>query len=87
MICRPSQQPTVSQVDGEYSYDPQRHTLDWQIPIVDASNRSGALEFSVAGDDIDVFFPTQVSFFSEKLFCNVDVSTVSCDQTKSTIRI
>ncbi|KAG2174386.1 hypothetical protein INT43_004409 [Umbelopsis isabellina] len=79
-----SSQPTVSQVDGEYSYDPQRHTLDWQIPIIDSSNKSGALEFNVAGDDVDAFFPTQVSFFSEKLFCNVDILDVQSVESGET---
>jgi hypothetical protein len=73
---RSSSQPNVNQVDGEYSYDPQRHTLDWQIAIINSSNKEGVLEFNVAGDDVDAFFPTQVSFYSEKLLCNVDVSCV-----------
>ncbi|KAI8576259.1 hypothetical protein K450DRAFT_257908 [Umbelopsis ramanniana AG] len=76
-----SSQPNVNQVDGEYSYDPQRRTLDWQIAVINSSNKEGVLEFNVAGDDVDAFFPTQVSFYSEKLLCNVDVLDVQSVET------
>jgi hypothetical protein len=50
--------------------------LDWQLPIIDASSKQGSLEFNIAGDDVNAFFPVGVSFISEKTFCDIDVSII-----------
>ena len=40
--------------------------LLWEVPLIDAGNRSGSLEFSVPGQvDTDVFFPISVAFVSK----------------------
>ncbi|ORZ01029.1 hypothetical protein BCR43DRAFT_453309 [Syncephalastrum racemosum] len=72
-IPMPDGNPTVHSADGNYSVDRQRRTLDWQLPIINSSNKSGSLECNVAGDNADVFFPVMVSFISERLICDVDV--------------
>ncbi|KAL1920710.1 uncharacterized protein VTP21DRAFT_1087 [Calcarisporiella thermophila] len=79
----PGVSPTVSNVDGNYEVNRQQRTLEWQLPIIDASNKSGSLEFTVPGDDIGVFFPVTVNFVSEKTFCNIDVLDVESVDSNS----
>jgi coatomer subunit delta len=47
---------------GEWQLNPSSHHLDWTTPLVDADNRSGSLEFSVNGSDVNAFFPVRVTF-------------------------
>jgi hypothetical protein len=47
------------------------------MDLVDASNSSGALEFVVAGRDAQVFFPIIVSFSSQILYADVNVTAVT----------
>ncbi|CAG8512964.1 13648_t:CDS:2 [Cetraspora pellucida] len=72
----PGGNPVVGDVDGHYEVNRQTRTLEWQLPIIDASNKQGSLEFNIAGDDVNVFFPVGVSFISEKLFCDIEVLDV-----------
>ncbi|KAH9969130.1 hypothetical protein BC827DRAFT_1258016 [Russula dissimulans] len=39
--------PTVASHSGEWQLNPSSHNLDWTIPLVNAEDRSGSLEFSV----------------------------------------
>ncbi len=68
--------PVVGEVDGEYSYDPKKHTLDWRVSVIDSSNSSGSIEFSIAGLPSD-FFPIRVYFISTKSYCHVEASHVT----------
>ncbi|CAG8516169.1 18829_t:CDS:2, partial [Racocetra fulgida] len=45
--------PVVGDVDGHYEVNRQTRTLEWQLPIIDASNKQGSLEFNIAGDDVN----------------------------------
>ena len=65
--------PTVGEVDGEYTVDRQQGVLIWQLPSIDSSNASGSLEFNCEGEDTENFFPVSVQFESERLICDVDV--------------
>lgn len=38
--------PIVNECDGAYSHPKGRNVLLWTIPIIDASQKSGTLEFS-----------------------------------------
>lgn len=67
--------PVVSEIEGDYRYDHKRSVLEWQLPLVDESNKSGSLEFSISGHPED-FFPIHVSFGSTKSFCDLKVSTI-----------
>ncbi|KAJ3017719.1 Coatomer subunit delta [Thoreauomyces humboldtii] len=69
--------PTVGDVEGEYEIDRARKFIQWQLPIVDQSNKSGVLEFSAQGDDAGAFFPIRVSFTSSKTFCNIAVRDIT----------
>lgn len=64
--------PVIGEIDGEYRHDSRRNTLEWCLPVIDAKNKSGSLEFSIAGQPND-FFPVQVSFISKKNYCNIQV--------------
>ena len=64
--------PVVGEVDGEYHYDHKHSILEWQLPVIDSSNKSGSMEFSISGHPGD-FFPVSVSFASTKSYCDLKV--------------
>ncbi len=64
--------PVVGEVDGDYSYEPKKHVLEWRVSVIDASNKTGSMEFSVPGLPSD-FFPIKVYFISTKSYCHVEV--------------
>lgn len=66
----------MGNLDGLYEVDRQRRTLDWQLPTIDTSNKSGSIEFNVTGNDASAFFPISASFESDKTFCDVEVLDV-----------
>lgn len=64
--------PVVAECDGDYSYEKPRGALLWQLPVIDASNRSGSMEFACGGT-ADDFFPVEVSFYSKKSYSEIKV--------------
>merc|ERR1712194_453241 len=70
--------PVVESIDGSYKQDPSSGMLCWHHDVINAqgSNDSGALEFSVAGSNTEVFFPSHVSFNSDSLSCPIEVTDV-----------
>jgi hypothetical protein len=66
--------PVISECEGEYLYDPRRNLLLWQLAVVDSSNSSGAMEFSVPAAIASDFFPVQVSFQSFQSFARLTVT-------------
>uniref|UniRef100_A0AAZ3NW09 Coatomer subunit delta n=1 Tax=Oncorhynchus tshawytscha TaxID=74940 RepID=A0AAZ3NW09_ONCTS len=68
--------PVVGDVDGEYKHDSRRNVLEWSLPVIDAKNKSGSLEFSIAGQPND-FFPVNVSFVSIRNYCDIQVAKVT----------
>jgi hypothetical protein len=74
-----SAEPTadVTEAVGSYFVDRARRVLEWQLPVINSSNRSGLLECNIPGDDANGFYPVSVSFTSEKLICGVDVLNIS----------
>ncbi|TPX58281.1 hypothetical protein PhCBS80983_g03224 [Powellomyces hirtus] len=69
--------PTVGDVEGQYEIDRARKFIQWQLPIIDQSNKSGVLEFSAQGDDAGAFYPIRVSFTSKKTYCNIGVQDIT----------
>ncbi|KAI8990353.1 hypothetical protein BDB01DRAFT_507273 [Pilobolus umbonatus] len=67
------QSVNVSQADGTYYVDKSRRVLEWQLPVINSSNKSGLLECNIQGEDPNAFFPVMVSFVSETLLCGLDV--------------
>ncbi|KAJ3201835.1 Coatomer subunit delta, partial [Clydaea vesicula] len=68
--------PSIGDVEGDYFIDKQKRQIDWQLPLIDNSNASGVLEFTVNSDDTNAFFPVNVIFNSVKTFCDVKVVDV-----------
>ena len=63
--------PVVAECDGDYTYE-KRGALLWQLPMIDAKNKTGSIEFSCGGNPDD-FFPVQVAFFSKKSYSGIEV--------------
>lgn len=64
--------PVIGDLDGEYKHDSRRNVLEWCLPVIDANNKSGSLEFSISGQPND-FFPVNVSFVSKRNYCDIQV--------------
>lgn len=68
--------PKIQSIDGNFKHNSSAGDLVWEIDVIDSSNSSGSLEFSVQQRDSDAFFPINVNFSSQQLYCKVDVVTV-----------
>lgn len=68
--------PVISECEGSYDYQKARNQIVWTIPVIDSANSAGTLEFSVPNGHADHFFPVQVRFHSEKLYCDIGVDEV-----------
>ncbi|KAF7356589.1 Copper P-type ATPase [Mycena venus] len=71
--------PTVSSHTGEWSLEPNSHSLLWSTPLVSSdseSTRTGSLMFTVAGDDPETFFPVRVAFVGQGSLAGVGVGSV-----------
>jgi hypothetical protein len=71
LILRPGAVPHIREIDGDYQITPEG--LSWTPSIADIEN--GRLEFNVAGDDSEGFFPVEVRYNTSKTFSSVDVTT------------
>jgi coatomer subunit delta len=78
-------QPTVAQVDGEFVYNSRAGCVEWHLPVIDASNPSGSLEFSTGAVPADSFFPVSVSFVSKHTYAEVAVTTVAANATQTPV--
>jgi hypothetical protein len=67
--------PVVSECDGDYHFD-KRGPLVWQLPVIDAGNKSGSIEFSCGGCPDD-FFPVHVTFYAKKTYSGIQVKPIS----------
>jgi len=77
--------PTVSEVEGSYNINHQNRYVEWQIPIIDADNRSGSMEFSVQGNDTNSFFPVRVNFTSSQSFSNINIADIQLVENGSSV--
>ena len=77
--------PRVANADGSYRHNPSAHELVWTIDMIDASNRTGSLEFTIAQRNSDAFFPVKVNFTSHQLFCKLDVAGVTAGDGRTPI--
>ena len=59
------------QVDGDCRYDARKSIMLWSIDIIDASNRTGSLEFVVPNTRPEAFFPVTVNFNATRTLCQV----------------
>jgi hypothetical protein len=79
-----AEHPNVVSVDGNYRYKDSE--LIWEIDMIDASNGTGSLEFTIAQRDADAFFPVVVEFASTQMYCAVEVSSVRSVATNGAIQ-
>jgi hypothetical protein len=68
--------PVMESIDGQYKHDARAGMMCWHFDVVDANNSTGSMEFSIAGNDTDAFFPIQVGFNSDTLLCPIDVTGI-----------
>lgn len=68
--------PTVAECDGDYHHDSRKNLLQWNLPIVDSSNKSGTLEFSIPSSIPGDFFPVQVTFSSKIPYAELQIQQV-----------
>lgn len=78
--------PSVESCDGDYRHNAENEALIWHLDLVDSSNPTGTLEFSIGADDAEGFFPVQVGFASPNTLCNVDVSNATLCADGSAVR-
>ncbi|KAL3791804.1 hypothetical protein HJC23_002435 [Cyclotella cryptica] len=77
--------PAIESIDGQYKHDPNTGMMCWHQDVIDANNSTGSLEFSIAGGDVDVFFPVQIAFTSQSLMCPIEVTSLTNAQSGSPI--
>lgn len=70
----------VSAIDGEYSYNQTFGSLDWSVPVVDATSPSGCLTFTAKGIQVSEIFPIQILFKMDKSVFGFDVEAVTTAQ-------
>ena len=68
--------PAIEAIDGQYKHDANTGMMCWHHDVIDANNSSGSLEFSIAGGDVDVFFPVQIAFTSQSLMCPMEITSL-----------
>lgn len=69
--------PSIVTIDGNFKHFASANEMVWEIDLIDSSNASGTLEFNIAQKNPDAFFPINVSFQSNQLFCDVEVAGVN----------
>lgn len=78
--------PVVGECDGQYTHEARRNTLVWSLPIVDASAKSGSMEFSAPSSTPSDFFPLHVSFSSKTSYVNIKVTEVLLVEDESPVK-
>jgi len=77
--------PNMGELDGDYNYDAKKALLEWKLPMINASNPNGSLEFTIPACPDD-FFPINVSFYSTQTMCNIAVSEVKNSETQTPVK-
>ena len=81
-----SEPPNIIHVDGSHRHDSKDGVLVWEIDMIDTSNSTGSMEFSIAQRDADAFFPINVDFASPDMYCNAEVTSVRSSATNGAIQ-
>lgn len=68
--------PSITECDGVYNHDPRKHNLQWNLPVIDAANKQGAMEFSAPSSIPGDFFPIEVSFVSKTLYADLNIAKI-----------
>ncbi|XP_065162583.1 LOW QUALITY PROTEIN: coatomer subunit delta [Atheta coriaria] len=78
--------PVVAECEGNYNHIARQNQLVWSLPIVDASNKTGAIEFSAAKAIPNDFFPITVSFTSKNSYTDIKITEVSLVDDDSPVK-
>jgi len=78
----PGGSPVVGEVAGSTEFDSKKGLLYWRIPVIDKSNKSGSLEFTVPNAPKTAFFPISVSFKSNSTFCAIQAVIVKNEEAE-----
>ncbi|XP_046400078.1 coatomer subunit delta [Ischnura elegans] len=78
--------PVVKECDGEYCVEGRKGQILWSLPIIDASNKSGSLEFMAPNTHPDQFFPLQVSFAYKQPYADLKISEVMLVEDDSPVK-
>eukprot|EP01156_Anaeramoeba_ignava_P009693 Anaeramoba_ignava/a433_117.p1 GENE.a433_117~~a433_117.p1 ORF type:complete len:841 (-),score=274.77 a433_117:191-2617(-) len=70
------QSPVIEEVVGNYSYDHKQKILTWEIPLIDSSNQSGTIEFTIPKCNHSSLFPILLKFKSPNIYANLSVDSV-----------
>lgn len=65
--------PIIGECDGQYIHEARQNTLVWSLPLIDASTKSGSMEFSANSCVPSDFFPLRVSFTSKTPYAKIKV--------------
>lgn len=72
--------PSIAECDGDYHHDARKNILQWNLPIIDVTNKSGAMEFHVPSSIPGDFFPLDVTFTSKTPYADIKpLQVVSVD--------
>jgi len=80
--------PTISSATGTHTLNVETHSLDWSIPIISAASdtNTGSLEFSIAGDDVGVFFPVKIGFVAERSLFGIGAESVKLVESEEDVK-
>eukprot|EP00617_Octactis_speculum_P023833 CAMPEP_0185767008 /NCGR_PEP_ID=MMETSP1174-20130828/40851_1 /TAXON_ID=35687 /ORGANISM="Dictyocha speculum, Strain CCMP1381" /LENGTH=506 /DNA_ID=CAMNT_0028450977 /DNA_START=110 /DNA_END=1630 /DNA_ORIENTATION=+ len=76
----------VSMDTGSHKHNRTNEVLIWDIELIDGQNKTSSLEFNVAQDDADAFFPISVSFGSTHLKAGLDVANILSSENDAPIQ-
>uniref|UniRef100_A0A0M3JW36 Coatomer subunit delta n=1 Tax=Anisakis simplex TaxID=6269 RepID=A0A0M3JW36_ANISI len=68
--------PVVSECEGSYEHIKSKSLLVWTIAVIDETNKNGTLEFTTDNGQPNHFFPVNMRFSSDDLYCNIEVESV-----------
>jgi len=74
--------PIVGEIIGSTEFDAKKGILHWRIPLIDESNVSGSMEFTLGNSPGNSFFPVQVNFKSNHTFCSIQIVDICADDGK-----
>lgn len=77
ICCRIGCAPVVGDCDGTYTHESRRNQLVWNLPLIDATNKTGALEFNAPRAIPNDFFPLSVSFTSKSSYASIKVMNLN----------
>lgn len=78
--------PIMGECDGTYSHESKRNQLVWSLPLIDASNKTGSMEFSASPAIPNDFFPLNVVFNSKSTFAQIKITEVLLVDDESPVK-